>query len=499
MNVTVLPAETTPTQTHPLWGSRAVKLAWAGVALVTLFHLWYMCQVDLVADEAYYWVWSKFFAFSYRDKGPLVAWVIAGGTHLFGDTVFGVRFFAVLLSVGTAFQLFQLARRLYDERTALWCLAIALVLPLFAIGSILMTIDPLSVFFWAWGANLAWRGFETGKYRYWLVLGLVIGIGFLAKFINAMQLLCVAIFLGWSKPHRHFLVSKQSVLMVLGFAVTSFPLFLWNAQTGWLHIRALHERSGLHSSFGIHPVQFLRYLGAELGVISPLFLIGIVVAVVGLWRTQSDQPRVKHLLSQFLPIQIMYLILSFNGLVEPNWIAPTLITGIVMLVVFWRQVIAKSPKWRWAPVWGLGVAFVITLYLHCAVFIRPPLPMKYDLLGRGEGWADFGQHVQQLRGRFRPNLLIANHYSPASQLQFYLPDHPFIYLPPAPYGTTQYTLWPGYEVKPGTRALYVCDGKGLLPDKVKDAFDDSQLVDDFWTDHKGRQTARFHVYLLTKN
>jgi hypothetical protein len=125
--------------------------------------------------------------------------------------------------------------------------------------------------------------------------------------------------------------------------------------------------------------------------------------------------------------------------------------------------------------------------------------MKYDVLGRAEGWTDYGRHVQQLRERFHPNLLIANHYSPASLMQFYLPDHPFIYLPPAPYGTTQYTLWPGYEVKPGTRALYVCDGKGLLPDKVKDAFDDSQLVDDFWTDHKGRQTARFHVYLLTKN
>src|SRR5262249_41642720 len=151
---------------------------------------------------------------------------------------------------------------------------------------------------------------------------------------------------------------------------------------------------------------------------------GMVVAVIGLLRFQRDQPRVKHLLSQFLPVQIMYLLLSLHSLVELNWIAPTLITGIVMLVVYWRQVIERSPKWHWAPVWTAGMPSVITLFCHCMIFLRP-LPMKYDLLGGAEGWMDYGQHVQQLRERFRPNLLIANHYPPASLMQFYLADHPF--------------------------------------------------------------------------
>ena len=176
-------------------GLRPAHFAVLGVALLTLFRLWYLGCTDLVPDEAYFWVWSKHFALSYRDKGPLVAWTIALGTRLFGDTVFGIRFFAVLLSAGTAFQLFKLAQRLYDDRTALWCLVVATVVPLFAIGAILMTIDPLSVFFWAWGANLSWQAFESGKTRYWLLLGLAIGVGFLAKFINAIQLVGIVLFL----------------------------------------------------------------------------------------------------------------------------------------------------------------------------------------------------------------------------------------------------------------------------------------------------------------
>ena len=485
------------TRDNLVWGMRPVQLAWLGVALVTLFRFWYMCRYDLVPDEAYFWVWSKHFALCYRDKGPLVAWTIALGTRLFGDTLVGVRFFAVLLSAATAFQLFQLARRLYDDRTALWCLVVAATIPLFAIGAILMTIDPLSVFFWAWGANLSWRAYETGRMRYWLLLGAAIGIGFLAKFINAVQLVCVALFLCWSRPHRHFLFSRQSLAAMLAFAVTSFPVFLWNAQKGWLNVRALHERSGIQHSFGVRPIEVLRYLAGQLGAITPLLMAGIVIATLGLWRFQSDQTRVKHLLSQFVPIQAMYLLLSLNSRVEPNWIAPSLIAGIVLLVAFWRHFINRSPKWRWAAWAGLGLALVTTLLLHSATFFC--LPLKLDLMRRGEGWLDFAQHVQQARQQTRPDLLIANYYAQASMMQFYLPDRPFTYLPPAPYGDSQFTLWPGYTVGHGTRALYVSDSRGPLPKQLKDEFDHWELVDDFWSQYHGRATTHFQIYLLSRD
>ena len=370
MNLTAVPTAITATKNTMLRGMRPAHLALLVVVLLTFFRLWYVRYVDLVPDEAYFWVWSKHFALSYRDKGPLVAWTIAVGTHLFGDTVFGVRFFAVLLSAGTAFQLFRLAERLYDDRTAFWCLVVAGVIPLFAVGSILMTIDPLSVFFWAWGANLSWVAFQTGKVRYWVLLGLAVGVGFLAKFINAVQLVGVALFLCWSRPHRHFLFSRQSLATLLAFGVTSFPVFWWNVETGWLHLRALHERSGIQHSFGIHPWQFLQYLSEIFAVVSPPILIGMFVAAIGLWRLEGDQARVKHLLSQFLPVQVMYLLLGLNSKGEPNWIAPALISGIILLVVFWRELMARKPTWRWVAWSALGLSLVATLFLHMIIFFE---------------------------------------------------------------------------------------------------------------------------------
>ena len=75
------------------------------------YRFWFATHIGLVADEAYYWLWSKHLAASYRDKGPAIAWTIALGTKMFGDTVFGIRFFAVLLSGGVGWLIFVLPRQ----------------------------------------------------------------------------------------------------------------------------------------------------------------------------------------------------------------------------------------------------------------------------------------------------------------------------------------------------------------------------------------------------
>src|SRR5215469_15646823 len=125
-----------------------VRVAIFLILIVTCFRFWYATRVGLVADEAYYWLWAKHPALSYRDKGPMVAWLIWMGTKMFGNTVFGIRFFGILLSSATGLVIFKLAKQLYDERTALWCLLMALLVPEMALGSLLMTIDTPSVFCW---------------------------------------------------------------------------------------------------------------------------------------------------------------------------------------------------------------------------------------------------------------------------------------------------------------------------------------------------------------
>src|SRR5262245_5159741 len=302
--------------------ANSVHLAIALLLTVTGYRLWFSTRLELVPDEAYYWLWSKHLAVSYRDKGPAIAWTIALGTRIFGDSVFGIRFFAVLLSTGSSWLLFTLARRLYDERTALWCLLMATAMPMLAVGSILMTIDTLSVFFWALAAIIGWDILHRDTILGWFGLGLVIGLGFLVKFTNGVQMACIAVFLLSFKKYRPLLISRSMCMMGAAFLLAITPLIWWNLQTGWIHFMALHSRSGVQSAFHIHPTELLRFVGEQFAVVSPLFMAGIVVAAIALaWKRQADE-RIWFLLSQCWPLYALFMFFSLNKAGKANWAAP---------------------------------------------------------------------------------------------------------------------------------------------------------------------------------
>jgi 4-amino-4-deoxy-L-arabinose transferase-like glycosyltransferase len=479
-------------QTSPL------RLAIFLLFALTCYRLWFITQMQLVPDEAYYWLWSKHLAASYRDKGPGIAWTIALGTKLFGNTVFGIRFFAVMLSTATGALIFLLARRLYDDRVALWCLLVASVMPIMAVGSILMTIDSLSVFSWALALVIFWKALHRDKICDWIWLGLAIGAGFLAKFTNGVQLGCIGFFLLWSKEHRPLLFGRKVFAMCVAFGISILPIFWWNMQNGWVHVIALHSRSGVTNTFQIHPGQLLKFLGGQFGVVSPLFMAGIFVASIALtWKRHTDL-RMRFLLSQFLPLYGLFMFFSLNSAGKENWAAPALVTGIIFTVVYWREVVARHPGWRWGIGSAFAIALVMTVVLHDTEFLH--LPPGKDPLRRAQGWTDFAAHIQQAREKYGASLLIANHYSQASMMAFYLPDQPTTYLPPAKYGTSQFTLWPGYQLQPDTRALFVTDStKDELPKTLQDGFGKIELVDDFWAQHHGRPMTRFRIYLCTRD
>jgi len=473
-----------------------VRLAICLLLGVTCYRFWFATCMNLVPDEAYYWLWSQHLAASYRDKGPAVAWTIALGTKLFGNTVLGIRFFAVLLSTATGALLFVFARRLYDDRMALWCLLMALVMPMLAVGSILMTIDSLSVFFWALAMIVFWNALHNGKISDWVWLGLAIGAGFLAKFTNGVQLACIGLFLLWSKQHRPLLFSWKMVALCTAFALSITPILWWNIQTGWVHVMALHSRSGVTNTFQVHPGELLKFIGGQFGVVSPLFMAGMVVAAAVLaWKQHADL-RTRFLLSQFVPLYGLFLFFSLNKAGQPNWIAPALIPGIILTVVYWRELVLRRPAWRWGISPAFGMALAMTVVMHDTDYLH--LPPNKEPLRRAQGWTDFAAHVQKAREDNQVNLLIANHYSQASMMSFYLPDQPVTYLLPEPYGESQFTLWPGYTVRPDTRALYVTDSTKPPPKALQEEFNQVVLVDDFWSKHRdGRPMTRFFIYLCT--
>jgi len=476
---------------------RTITFAILFLFLLTLFRLCYCTHLELVPDEAYYWEWSKHLDSCYRDKGPAIAWTIAAGTWVAGDTVFGVRWLGVLLAAGTAWQVFLLARRLFNESVALIALLVSSVIPLCAVGAIIMTIDSLSVFFWAWSANLAWTAFHTNRKGAWALLGFAIGCGFLAKFTNVLQLVSVFLYLLSTPSLRRLIFSMGTALMLIVFTICTTPILYWNWSHHWPNYRALESRSSMDVGFHLHPQQLLQFLQDQALVISPLLYLGLLAGVIGLWIQRVQEDRIRFLICDFTPIYACFTFFSLNVAGKANWTAPALVSGVILMVVFWRECILKHRAW-WIPVGvALFLAFAETAALHETSWLH--LNPHKDPLQRARGWEDLADHTQKWESEYSTDLIIANHYSTASILAFYLPNHPTTYTPTSPTIDNQYDLWPGYQVGPSTAALFVTDSASAdaPPAVLLNEFKHITLLEKFYTLHHGNPVHLFQIFLCT--
>ena len=119
---------------------------------------------ELAEDEAYYWLWSTHLAWGYYDHPPMIAYWIRGGTALFGQTAFGIRFFG-LLSVGAGtYLLYRTSLILFRDVSAallsvIWLNATLLL----NAASILATPDTPLAFFAALTLFTLAKLIETGR------------------------------------------------------------------------------------------------------------------------------------------------------------------------------------------------------------------------------------------------------------------------------------------------------------------------------------------------
>ena len=492
-------------------------LLFAFLATFTLLRLGYICQLELSPDESYYHLWSQHPDLAYYSKGPGVAFAIKIGTALFGDNEFGVRFLAPLLALGTSLVIFHLARRIYDESIAIWTVIAMNMIPIFNVGALLMTIDPLSIFFWTAGLLTFWLALERSPRfsLYWPGTGLMIGLGFLSKYTNAMQLLGVLLVLALTSRHHRDLLRPGFWSLLFVFVLCAIPPFIWNSRHEWITFKHLSERGGLNSAFSLHPEELLAFAGAHAGVYSPLIFAGMMFALWWAWPKARHQFKPRFLLCFAAPLLIMYCLLSLKKAGQPNWTAPAFVSLGILSAALWQEAAQTSRARARFSMAALALGLVMSVAIMNFDLLRAigvPLPYRLDPGARLRGWQSAAQAVDQFRTEFerntgKPVFLIGNKYQTAASIAFYLPEkrvegpgHPPVYIPESQDIQNQFSLWPRYDqfvdaaqpgpskeqyfteqqgVNPfiGRSALFVTDGADeIAPGNITNAFERVEMI-----------------------
>lgn len=438
------------------------RLALVFLAALTFLRLLCIGQIELSPDEAYYYQWSERLGWAYFSKGPGVAVAMWLSTHLFGASEFGVRVFSPLLALGTSLLMLSFARRLYGDSVAAWTVLMINVVPIFNVGSLVMTIDPLSIFFWMAALYTFWLALERSPEPsgWWAATGVLIGLGFLSKYTNAMQFVSIVLLLALTPKYRGEFRRRGFYEMLAAFAVFIAPPIIWNARHEWITLHHLTVRGGLQKATTFDPREFLAFLGAHFGVYSPLVFGGMLVAIWWGWKRAKHQLKARFLLAFTLPLFALYFVLSFKQAGEANWTAPGILSLGLLAVALWHERALEDFRIRRFCLAALAVALLISL-----LAMDTDLPRRFgirygydrDPSERLRGWQTAAEKIGDVRREFeaangQPVFLIANKYGTAASLAFYLPDkrveapgHPPVYVPESAFPENQYFFWHRYD------------------------------------------------------
>ncbi len=265
------------------------RLGYLLIASTLVANLIYIAsgRIELCEDEAYQWLWSRHPAWGYYSKPPLIAWMQFVGTHLWGENELGVRFFSPVCAAVVGWVLLRFLSREVNGRVAFLTLLVATATPLLAGTGLLFIPDSLAILFWTAALVSGWHALRGDSIRAWLLTGLWMGLGLLSKQVALYQWLCWLVFFCLYPPARHHLRRAGFYFALLITLLGALPLVCWNIQNGWATAIHLQGRSGLADSW--HPTLrfFGEFVGAEMGLLTPIFCIGIVLAAYQILAAQA--------------------------------------------------------------------------------------------------------------------------------------------------------------------------------------------------------------------
>ncbi|MEX2182465.1 MAG: glycosyltransferase family 39 protein [Gemmatimonadaceae bacterium] len=414
------------------------------IAASTVVRLLLGAVVPLYDDEAYYWEWSRRLAAGYFDHPPMIAWLIAGGTALFGDSTFGVRVLPILCGSVTGLAIAGTARHLAGPSAARFAALVFAVLPVFAAGLVLATPDAPLVAALALALYGVVRALDAGDpavaTRHWALAGVAAGLAMASKFTGVLVPAGVGLALAAHPVLRRHLGSAGPWIAAALAAVMMIPVLRWNVQHDWIAFRFQLDHGFGVAARGSWWMRELELLGGQLGLVTPILLVLILAALARGLRA----PREPLRFTLAVVAALCLAVLAFSATrrpVEPNWPVIVWIPGIALLASL-RP--ALRTRWEHRGVWLAGGLSAMVL-LHA---LRPfvPIAAGRDPTLRAHGWPAVTWTVERTRrwvpADSGPVVVVANRYQDAAMLAWHLSDRPTVYSLNVNGRRNQYDLWP---------------------------------------------------------
>lgn len=392
---------------------------WLLLAALVLYRSWVLWAVPppLDLEETYYLYWSVQPDLGYYSKPPMVAWLLAAFTGLFGVSPLAVKSVSLTLHTATALLVFGIGRRLWSAQAGLAGAITFYTLPIIGTLSLFTSTDAALHFFWALTLWAFLRARDSDATGWWLLTGIAAGLGLMSKYTMGVMAIGLFGYLLFNPAVRHLLASPRLWLGVLVAAAVWAPNLWWNAQHGFVSFRHTAEISQLDRAW-LRPDELLAFVVPQW----PMFgLILVPLLLLSLRRCAADDGA-RLLLWLSLPMLVVISLQALLAEANLNWASAAYI-GLGLL--------AGACLWRWRRRWLMvAVAFNIALlsvlyhYHALAGLVGVELTARQDPYRKRLGWERLGAQLRPIVAAQADTVLVSGDRKLLSYLGYYASDWP---------------------------------------------------------------------------
>ena len=351
--------------------------------------------VEIGPDESQYWRWSEKLDFGYYSKPPLIAWVIAASTAVFGDGEWAIRFFAPILHGIAAFFLFLLGKQAFDARIGAWSAAIYLLMPGITLSSTIMSTDAVLLPCYAMALYFLWRFRDEPKMLNAILAGGAIGLAMLGKysagFLYAGAVLAAIV----DRDMRKAVLSPAGAVAALASLVVLGPNLWWNAANNFATISHTADNANIAEA-GFNPLNVFNYIVDQSAVFGPILLLlmlagfAFIVGRKDKWTTTRELWLLCFIAPPFFVIMGQEILSRAHA----NW-AAVAYPGACVLVAAWID--RAIGRIKTGPIIKGGVA--LNAVVGLVFLVVWAFPTLADSLGASagmkgvRGWKETAEQV----------------------------------------------------------------------------------------------------------
>ena len=321
-----------------LFNLTKAPILWDEISHLTSGSLLYFGQYQTFLSNAFY--------------PPLYDVLVFSLYKVLGIGLFAARLPAACFSVLALWAVFELARYLYDCKVALLSAVILGITPGFFWLSGYAMLETALMFFVTVSLLCFYRWLKTRQDKMLLLTGLMLGLGFLAKYqmLVAGLLMLISIVVFAQRPlkvvfKRFFLAIVAAVLVVVPWVLVAYRVFIYQLFGQWFYAMSLGnpERSVYSTRFPIpifyfievvwpysyfHPISVFLYVLCLSGLVFMVWrhrcedkFVLLWFAVVFVFFTFISNREWRYVVALFpaLAISASVVILSLGGYLRKVW------------------------------------------------------------------------------------------------------------------------------------------------------------------------------------